>query len=605
MATGEDIHFELLRIRTVLFLMLGALIVLIGALFWLQVVHGNEYEDSLRQQSLRRIRLSAARGRILDRRDVCLADNQPCYCLALYLEEMRRPGKWSNTVAGVTSTLETLTGIVGRPPLISKEDIWTHIRRRLPLPLVAWRNLDQAALARLAEQPQQLNGVDVFVEPIRHYPRNELAAHVMGYVGKADLTDEAEEGGFQFYLPEMEGKVGIERVFNDVLAGEPGGRLVRIDASGFKHAENIEREPRPGADVVLALDARIQTLAEMALKGTAGAVVVIDPTNGDVLALASSPGFNLNQFVPVLTTSLWDEANNDPEKRLLNRAIAEVYAPGSVFKPLVAIAALETGRVTPQTTFDCTGHFERGGYRLGCWNLLGHGPISMRRGIEQSCNVFFASAGLQTGYEAIEAIAQGVGLGQKTGIALDGEAHGLVPGDAWKRRVLHDGWRFGDTCNVSIGQGPLTVTPLQMAVVAATLANGGTLYQPRLVVGVRERDGSFRTNMAPVVVRRLGWSPATMAVVRGGMHDVVMAPTGTGKRALVEGVEMAGKTGTAEFGEKGSGKKHGWMLIFAPFDQPRYAAAMVVDEAVSGGVTVGPRMHELMDGIFHGTEAGG
>jgi penicillin-binding protein 2 len=603
--TGESIRAELLRIRTILFLMLGALAVLVGALLWLQVVCGHEYESSLRKQSMRRIRLSAARGRIFDRWEVCLADNQPRYCLALYLEEMRRPGKWSNTVAGVSRTLQTLTGIMGRPPLVTEADIWLHIRRRLPLPLVAWRNLDPAALARLAEQPEWLDGVDVFVEPERHYPRDGLAAHVMGYVGKADLAEEAEVGGYQFYLPEMEGKAGIERVFNGVLAGEPGGRLVRIDASGFKHAENIEREPRPGADVVLALDARVQTLAEAALQGTAGAVVVLDPDNGDVLALASSPGFNINQFVPVLTKSLWDEANSDPEKRLLNRAVAEVYAPGSVFKPLVAIAALETGRVSPATTFDCTGRFERGGFRMGCWNLLGHGPVSLRRGIEQSCNVYFASAGLQCGYEAIEAVALGVGLGQKTGIALDGEARGLVPNDAWKRRVYKDGWRFGDTCNVSIGQGPLTVTPLQMAVVAATLANGGTLYRPRLVLGVRDRDGSFRTNMPPVVVRRLGWSPATLAVVRGGMQDVVMAPTGTGKRARIEGVAMAGKTGTAEFGEKGSGKKHGWMLIFAPFDHPRYAAAMVVDEAVSGGLTVGPRMHDLMDGIFHGTEAGG
>ncbi len=603
--TGETIHSELRRIRTILFLMLGAFALLIGTLLWLQVVRGHEYETSLRKQSMRRVRLAAARGRIVDRRDVCLADNQPCYCLALYLEEMRRPGKWSNTVAEVSRTLQSLTRIVGRPPLVTEEDIWQHIRRRLPLPLVAWRSLDQAALARLAEQPQQPDGVDVFVEPVRHYPRNELAAHVMGYVGKADLADEAGEDGFQFYLPEMEGKVGIERVFNDVLAGEPGGRLLRIDASGFKHAENIEREPRPGADVVLALDVRIQALAETALKDTAGAVVVIDPANGDVLALASSPGFNLNQFVPVLTTALWNESNEDPAKPLLNRAIAEVYAPGSVFKPLVAIAALESGRVTPETTFDCTGRFERGAFRMGCWNLQGHGPVSMRRGIEQSCNVYFASAGLLCGYEAIEAVAQNAGLGRKTGIALDGEARGLVPGEVWKRRVMHDGWRFGDTCNVSIGQGPLTVTPLQMAVVAAALANGGTLYRPRLVVGVRDRDGSFRTNMPPVVVRHLGWSPATMAVVRGGMHDVVMAPAGTGKRARIEGVEMAGKTGTAEFGEKGSGKKHGWMLVFAPFDQPRYAAAMVVDEAVSGGLTVGPRMHELMDGIFHGTEAGG
>ncbi len=604
MVTGETINLELRRIRTILFVMLAAFGVLVGALLWLQVVHGHEYERSLRSQSMRRIRLPAARGRILDRNAVCLADNQPCYCLALYLEEMRQPGKWSNTVAEVKRTLGTLTAVVGRKPLVTEEDLWTHIRRRLPLPLVAWRNLDQGALARLAEASLALDGVDVYVEPQRQYPRRSLAAHVMGYVGKADFAAMAEEGEFQFYLPEMEGRSGIERVYNDVMAGEAGGQLVRIDASGFKHAESVEREPRPGADVVLALDARIQGLAEEALKGTAGACVVVDPANGDVLAMASAPAFDLNQFVPVLASDVWEQANNDPEKPLLNRAAAEVYAPGSVFKPLVALAALESGRVSPAVSFDCTGHFERGSFRMGCWNTSGHGTVSMRRGIEQSCNVYFASIGLLCGYAAIEDVANRAGLGQKTGIALDREARGLVPNEAWKRKVLHDGWRFGDTCNVSIGQGALTVTPLQMACVAATIANGGTLYRPRLVLEVRDRNGTALTNVAPVVVRKMGWSAASLAAVRGGMHDVVMAPTGTGGRARIDGVTMAGKTGTAEFGEKGSGKKHGWMLIFAPFENPRYAVAMVVDEAVSGGVTVGPRMHDLMDGIFHGGAGG-
>jgi len=603
--TGEVINVELRRIRTILFMMLAAFCVLVGALFWLQVLHGHDYERSLRSQSLRRIRLPAARGRILDRHEVCLGDNQPCYCLALYLEEMRRPGRWTNTVAGVKQSLATLTSIVGRKPLIKEDDIWAHIRLRLPLPLVAWRDLDHGALARLTEYPHEMDGVEVYVEPVRCYPKGELAAHAMGYVGKADFTDDAEDGDYQFYLPEMEGKVGIERVFNTALAGEAGGRLVRIDASGYKHAESVEREPRPGATVMLALDARIQSLAEVALKDTAGAVVVLDPRNGDVLALASAPTVNPNRFVPVLTSAMWDQANNDPAKPLLNRATAEVYAPGSVFKPLVALAALESGRVNPEMTFDCTGHFERNGFRLGCWNLQGHGIVNMRRGLEQSCNVYFASIGTLCGYDGIEAMAIRAGLGSKTGIALDHEAHGLVPGDAWKRKVLHEGWRFGDTCNVSIGQGALTVTPLQMACVAATLANGGTLYRPRLVLSVDDGGGPFQTNVPPVVVRQMGWPAAALRAVRGGMHDVVMAPTGTGRRACIEGIEMAGKTGTAEFGEKGSGNKHGWMLIFAPFDQPRYAVAMVVDEAVSGGLTVAPRMRILMDGIFHGEGAGG
>jgi penicillin-binding protein 2 len=224
----------------------------------------------------------------------------------------------------------------------------------------------------------------------------------------------------------------------------------------------------------------------------------------------------------------------------------------------------------------------------------------MRKAIEQSCNAYFAAVSLQCGYEAIEEMARQVGLGEKTGIDIDREAAGLVPGPEWKKKMWKDDWRPGDTCNVAIGQGPLTVTPLQMAVVAATLANGGTVYRPRLVLGIRDRAGQFTTNYPPVPVRTLSVSRAAMNTVREGMHDVVMAPSGSGARARIEGVEMAGKTGTAEFGEKGGRRKHSWMLLFAPFERPRYAVAMVVDEGVSGGLTVAPRLRALMDALFNG-----
>jgi penicillin-binding protein 2 len=425
-------------------------------------------------------------------------------------------------------------------------------------------------------------------------------------VGKAELSDDDKEG-FQYYLSEMEGRAGVERRFNDVLAGEAGGRLVRINASGLKHAESREKEPRSGADLILALNARIQALAESAIRDVPGAVAILDPSNGDVLALASSPTFNPNQFVPFLSAALWDEKNRDPAKPLLNRVTAEVYAPGSVFKPVTALAALRSGRCGPEFACDCPGYFALGAHTLKCWNIMGHGRINMRKAIEQSCNTYFATIGLQCGYDAIEDMAREVGLGRRTGIDLDREASGLVPDADWKRRAWRDAWRAGDTCNVSIGQGALTVTPLQMAVVAATLANGGNVFRPRLVLGLRDRSGAVITNYPPVVIRHLDVSAAALNNVRKGMFDVVMAEGGTGARARVPGVEMAGKTGTAEFGEKEDRTKHGWMLLFAPFDHPRYALAMVVDEAVSGGMTVAPRLHDLMRQLLAGgeTEAGG
>jgi penicillin-binding protein 2 len=594
---NNTVNIELKRIRLVLFIMLLLLVLLGGVLFSLQVSRGSEFEESLHRQSMRRIRLPAPRGRILDRNGVALAENQPCYCLAFYLEEIRKPGKWKKSVAEVQRRIGELTVLLGRKPLITEDDIWLHIRRRLPLPLVAWRSLDPAALARLAEARCDMTGIDIHVEPTRAYPGNGLAAHLLGYVGKADLSDD-EAAGYQYTLPEMEGKMGLERKFDAVMAGEAGGRLVRIDASGFKHAEQVEKEPRAGASVVLAIDSRIQALAETAIRDVPGAVVVLDPANGDVLALASSPSFNPNQFVPIVPKALWDELNADPSRPMLNKAVAEVYAPGSIFKPVTALAALNSGAVSAAMVVNCPGYYMIGSKPMKCWNPNGHGPVDLRRAIEQSCNVYFATIAVKCGNDAVSDLATLFGLGSRTGIELDREAPGLVPTPEWKQKAWRDNWRVGDTCNFSIGQGALSVTPLQMALMTATLANGGTVYRPRLVTGLRDWQGTILTNYPVVKVRDLPLAPPVMQAVRQGMHDVVMAPTGTGRRAGIPGVEMAGKTGTAEYGQKEDRKKHGWMIVFAPFDRPRYAVAMVVDDAVSGGLTVGPRVRELMLGIF-------
>lgn len=598
---GESLQLELRRIRLILALMLGLLLLLGAAVFNLQVIRGAEFEASLDRQSQRRIRLPAPRGQILDRHEVCLADNQPCYCLAFYLDELRQPGKWKHTVDAVQSRIRELTALVGRPASITEADIWSHIHRRLPLPLVAWRNLDQAALARLHESAVDMTGVAIHVEASRGYPQGGVAAHVLGYVGKAEFSS-GDTAGFQYTLPEMDGKMGLERQFDEFLAGTAGKRRIRIDASGFKHEEQLDQAPHAGATIILALDSRIQALAETAIRDVPGAVVVIDPDNGDVLAIASSPAFNPNQFVPIVPRTLWDTLNNDPDRPMLNKATAEVYAPGSIFKPVTALAALQHG-VSPGMAVNCPGYYMIGSKPMRCWNPNGHGRVDLRRGIEQSCNVYFAAVGTRCGAEAISEMAFQFGLGAKTGIALDREAAGLVPTPEWKKKTWRDDWRAGDTCNISIGQGALSVTPLQMAVVAATLANGGTVYAPRLVLGVRDWRGNTITNFGAAVVRRVPVDPAAMRVVREGMRDVVMAPTGTGQRARIPGIEMAGKTGTAEYGEKEDRRKHGWMLCFAPYDHPRYAVAMVVDDAVSGGLTVGPRIRGLMMGIFGKTEA--
>ena len=604
MAIRHILDEEHLRIRLMLVLMLLAFGVLIAALWRMQVSHGKAYQRDLTRQSVRRVRLPGMRGRIFDRNKVCVADNRPSYCVAIYLEELRQPGRWVRTINKVDELIDEMSKVLGVPRQVTTEDIRTHIRKRLPLPLLAWRDVDERSMARLSELASGTPGVDVYIEAVREYPEASSACHVLGYVGRADPPDDEAEP-YHYYLPEMAGRSGIEKAFDGVLRGEPGGRLVRVDVSGFRHDDLASREPKNGRDVVLTLDMNIQKAVERAMGDVRGAAVVIDPSNGDVLAMVSLPGFDPNLFVPAIPADVWKSLIENDEKPLLNRAVAGAYAPGSTFKAVVAMAALENHKATPQTTFNCPGYFMLGNTRFQCWYHPGHGTLTMQQALEHSCNVYFFRLGLQSGYDAIYHTAAALGLGQKTDIALDYEASGLLPDDAWKRRVYRDGWRDGDTCNLSIGQGALAVTPLQLAMVTATLANGGHLYKPRIVQGIRDNDKDSFRPIPPQIVNEMNWSPTSVRTVREGMRDVVMSPRGTGRLAAIPGVEFAGKTGTAEYGVKGSGKKYGWMIAFAPYDNPRYAVVLLVEEAVTGGTTAAPKMKQVMSAIFHPTDAAG
>jgi penicillin-binding protein 2 len=595
---GNPFDDELLRLRLIFVAMLTGLLVLGAALWRIQVAHGKKYESSQLKQSIRRVRMPGMRGRVYDRNGQVLVDNRPSYGVALYLEELRQPGGWSKTVDRVESLVKELSGIIGVPPVITRADIQGHWRRRLPLPLLAWRDLDDQTMARLAERASAIPGVDIYPEAVRDYPFKSMACHVLGYVGRADPSQREEEP-YHYYLPEMIGRSGVEKALDEDLRGEAGGRLVRVDVAGYRREDMYQREAKAGRDVMLALDARIQKLAEETLGGAPGAVVVLSPDSGDVLAMASAPGFDPNGFVPFIRPEDWAVLSTDELKPMLNRATAGAYAPGSVFKPVTALAALESGRCVPENVFECPGYFQLGRAVFRCWYHTGHGPLDLRGGLEHSCNVYFFHLGLMGGPEYIAHQATALGLGRKTGIDLDYEATGLVPDDAWKRRVFRDAWRDGDTCNLSIGQGALTVTPLQMAVVTAAIANGGHVWRPRLVLGRREPGAEVFTRQQPVLENTMNWTPRFIRAVREGMRSVVMSPAGTGRAMRVDRVTMAGKTGTAEFGPRDARKRHAWMIAFAPYDQPRYAVVMVVDEGVSGSETAAPRMHRLMSGLFH------
>ncbi len=588
------------RLLILALLTIASLGLLASRLHTLQVRESGDYASSQLRQSVRRVLLPAPRGRIFDRNGEILADNRPSYCIAVYVEELRQPGTWSNTVNAVEARLDEISASLGVPRQITRSDIRRHISKRLPLPLLAWQDVDDRSLARFAEEFANNPGMDIYVQPERIYPHGALAAHILGYVGREKPAETNEV--FHYNVLGMKGRAGIEASMDSVLAGEPGGKLITVDVSGYRHGETISRPSKPGRDIHLTIDAGLQAELERLIGGRRGAAVAVDPRDGEILALASEPAFDPNALSPSVPPALWRALMADKDRPLLNRAISGAYPPGSVFKPCVALAALEAG-VSPNVSYSCNGVFTLGNMHLRCSSTYGHGEnLSLRYAIEQSCNPFFCSLGTHIGIEAIDSFAAKMGFGRRTGIPLGGEREGLLPTPEWKSRVRHDGWRAGDTANLSIGQGLLLATPLQIAMYAAALANGGTLHRPRLVAddesmhnaqcAMHNADAQFATNATNKrtneQTNKRTSDSAAYGIVRGGMYDVVNAPRGTGRRAKVPGLKVAAKTGTAEYGSRSNRRKHTWMIAFAPFDNPTIALAILIEDGDSGGRTVAP-----------------
>ena len=605
-AVQSALQREKYRLAAVLAVFLSALGYLAASLHYEQVVRAGDHADALEAHSMRRVRLPATRGRILDRRGVVLADNSPDYTLGVFVEELRRPGNWSNTVDAVDAFLDELSAVIGRPREVDRRAIERHILRRRPLALTAWSHLGPVELARFSERAGELRGADIQVRSDRVYPLGDCAAHVIGYVGRGqpepasgeEADDEPDE--FDYYLPDLIGRGGIEQALDPVLAGSPGGELVCIDAIGFKHAGSMGRAPEDGRDVVLALDAGWQREAEHLLEGRRGAIVVIDVRTGEVPVLATSPRYSLAEFLPSLSLSTWKRLLDDPERPLVNRATQGIYAPGSTLKPFVALAALDAGKTTRHRLIDCDGAFRLGpdGPLLRCGHRFGHGSIDLETAIEQSCNVYFCQIGTELGYEpALHDSLALLGFGRRPGLEIP-VSPGILPTSDWKRRKHSDVWRFGDTANLSIGQGFLCVTPLQMAVATAAIANGGDVLRPRLVLAPVPAGSGDRE-----VVAHMPWRRSSLDIVQHGMWRVVNAPHGGGRQARLDGLEIAAKTGTAEVGAGNERSKNTWMTGFAPYRSPQYAMVVFIEDGESGGKTSAPLLRRMFAAMY-GLDAG-
>jgi penicillin-binding protein 2 len=555
---------------------------LLQRLWNVQVLDSPQYGAAQSAQSFRRVLVPALRGKIYDRNGVVLADNVPTYAIVLYCEQHRRPGKWSNTTQAVNNFIDDLAKRLNLPREVSPKKVNEHMARSLPMPLILWANVDYSKVAYISEWADELPGVDIITFPKRTYPNGTLAAHVIGYVGAS--TRQIQRGEYHYRLPEFEGRAAIEKRYNEYLSGEPGESLLRVDSRGYTHHRSIHRPAVPGKDLTLTIDAQLQRTAEAALANRPGAIVAIDPNNGDILALASAPTYNIDLMVPPMSSAFYKSLINDPDKPLINRAIQSPYAPGSIFKPFVAIAAQEEG-YDENTLHDCTGIYTDHNARLRCANRYGHGELDLREALMKSCNPYFCYVGTEIGMDPILRVAKQAGLGKPTGIDLGGEAKGNLP-----TQKENEPWKFNETAQCAIGQGRITTTPLQMAHATATLAMGGKVMSPRLVAHSPEGE----------LIETLSWNHDYIAAVIDGMEAVVTG--GTGKTMQIPGKKIAGKTGTAEFEKRVNNKlerkKHVWCIAFAPVEKPEIAICAMLDEGNGGGKDAGPMVQQVLADYF-------
>jgi penicillin-binding protein 2 len=559
---------------------------LLGQLWYLQVLEGGRLQELSEKNRIRIRPVVAPRGILFDRNGLALVDNRPAFTLSLIPREMEdRDTVLARLSVLLKIPLAELEGSLDRVPVDSMRVV--RVRRGLSLEEVT----------KVEERKLELPGVLVEVEPQRVYPTSTFAAHLLGFV--REVSDEQMKQG-RYRRGDMIGQSGLERVLDEYLRGRDGGERIEVDALGRPVQVMKREEPYPGAQVVTTVDRRIQEAAERAMAGRAGAVIVMDPRNGDVLAITSSPAFPLDRFTGNLDREEWLRVVRDPMTPLMNRALQSQYAPGSLFKVIVTAAGLQEGSLTPMDRTYCNGEYRLGAWTFKDWRAGGHGHVDLRSALVQSCNIFFYQAGLKVGPEAIARYARSFGLGAPSGIDLGSEKPGLVPFVEWRRHRSGRGWQSGDTINMSIGQGPLLVTPLQVARMMAAVANGGILWKPRLVQRVELADGSLAYSASSKMTGRVDLSPVVWSFLRHALSGAVNEG-GTGAAARIPGVEIAGKTGTAQSvakSDSAKGQDHAWFASFAPAEDPEYVVVVLVERGGRGGQVAAPIARQIYQAIF-------
>ncbi|MDM8516925.1 penicillin-binding protein 2 [Desulfobacterales bacterium HSG16] len=608
------------RLTGVVLCVMIAFAVLSARLFYLQVVEGSHFRRLSQYNSIRIHDIAPLRGLIYDRNGSLMAENRPSFNLSIIPRD----------AAPLEKTIEKLSVYIDVP----KEDLMALVykkkSKRLSFrPVLLKPDISRNALAAIEAHRFELPGVVVAIKPIRHYLQHEYAAHLLGYLGEINLK-ELKSGRYpECKSGDLVGKFGLEKACEPLLRGKMGGKQVEVNARGQVVRVLNTVDSITGVNINLTIDNKLQKKAVELLKGFAGAVAVLDTSNGGILALVSSPSFDPNSFVSGLTHAQWRELDSNPQMPMQNKSVQGLYPPASTYKIVTAIAGLEKGAIDEHTVFHCSGSHKFGNRVYRCWKRTGHGKVNVVAALAQSCDVFFYQVGQKLGVDILAEYARACGLGSATGINLDNEPQGLIPTALWKKRRVGIPWQRGETLSVAIGQGYNLVTPLQMAVLVSAVGNRGTLYRPRIIKNIISADGTVIdgnnnsvdniTHKAIIeefakfgqieIIGKLPGSSRTLELVRKGLWEVVNGRRGTARTVKIKGIEVSGKTGTAQvFSRKKNTpsdrrdkkrqpmhlRDHAWFVAYAPSDAPRIAVSVIVEHGEHGSSTAAPIAREMI-----------
>jgi penicillin-binding protein 2 len=570
------------RLNWLLIFMVICFSILVISLWYLQMIKGEEFKERAVENCIRSLVEDAPRGRIYDRQEKLLVTNRPAVVVSIIPAEVDDLEKLS----------ERLSRIIG----ISPEKISQTVKNYRENPFKPVKILDDCKtnkIVEIEERKDELKGVVLEIKPRRDYLYHDFAAHSLGYVGEIDKEELQQFGNPKFQGGDIIGKAGLEKYYDDILRGEKGGKEVEVDALGQEIATLLYQKPVPGKDLVLTIDRDLQLYGENLLFGKKGSIIVSDPNSGEILALVNRPSFSPNIFANGISSSDWQRLSSDADYPLTNRSVQGLYSPGSIFKVVTAIAALEEGVTDRKRKIYCSGGFELAGQVFTCWKETGHGSLSIVDGIAYSCNIHFYTLGKDLGIERFNKYMQKFGLGEKTGIDIPAEAIGTIPSAQWKKREVKEIWFPGDTINLSIGQGYLLLTPLQVHNLITTITTEGEVYKLHLVKKIISADGNTVEEIKPEIYRKVNFFADTSKIIKEGLRQTILK--GTGWRANIKELALAGKTGTAQ---NPHGETHAWFIGFAPYEDPEICITVFLENGGEGGEAAAPVARAMLEKYF-------